>query len=90
MRVWICIEDVPKLVFVIPPAPNNLDMLIGFHLSCPMGYVKSALLFCTTTETIANFANHGQPWTASHPLDALVDSWSLPSDTVASSVLSNN
>ena len=37
MRVWVKIDDVPKLAFAIPPAPGDQEQLIGFHLSLPRG-----------------------------------------------------
>ena len=39
MRVWIRLTDIPKLAFVIPPLSGDVQALIGFHLSLPMGYV---------------------------------------------------
>jgi hypothetical protein len=38
--------------------PSDPEPLIGFHLSLPMGFVKSAPFFCATTETMANLSNH--------------------------------
>ena len=90
MCVWIHIEDFPKLTFVIPPTPNDPDVLIGFHFSCPMGYVKNAPLFCATTETIADFADHNNPRTAPHPLDALANSWPPLSDPVVTGLLTEH
>ena len=81
MRVWIRIEDVPKLAFVIPEAPGDRDVLVGFHLSCPMGYVESAPLFCATTETIADLANNDVKFTHPHPLDHIADTPPPPDDT---------
>ena len=81
MQVWVRIEDVPKLAFVIPPAPGNPNVLIGFHLSCPMGYLESAPLFCSTTKTIADFANNNAPCTHTHPLDALASNTPSPPQT---------
>ena len=78
MRVWINIPDVAKLAFAIPPAPGDTEPLIGFHLSCPMGYVESAPFFCATTETVADFANNDEPRTQPHKLEKLAES--EPSD----------
>ena len=72
MRVWIRLEDVAKLAFVVPPLPGDTEPLIGFHLSLPMGYVESAPFFCIVTETIADLVNeNGQRFTHPHPLEAL-------------------
>ena len=57
MRVWIRLEDVPKLAFVVPPHVDDAEPLIGFHLSLPMGYVESAQYFCATIETVADMVN---------------------------------
>eukprot|EP00957_Ditylum_brightwellii_P189603 14432550-Ditylum_brightwellii.AAC.1 len=45
MRVWIRLEDVPALAFIVLPHPGNTETLVGFHLSVPMGYIESAPLF---------------------------------------------
>ena len=37
MRVWIRIKDVPKLAFIIPLPPNDLDVLVGFSPQLPHG-----------------------------------------------------
>jgi hypothetical protein len=42
MRIWLRIAAPPKLAFVVPPHPIDPKPLIGFHLSLPMGFVKSA------------------------------------------------
>ena len=72
MRVWIRLEDVAKLAFVVPPLPGDTEPLIGFHLSLPIGYVESAPFFCIVTETIADLVNENeQRFTHPHPLEAL-------------------
>ena len=88
MRVWIRIQDVPKLAFIIPLAPGNPNVLVGFHLSFPMGYLESAPLFCATTKTISGFANNDTPRVSLHPLDLLADCALAPQNPAAAGVLS--
>ena len=87
MQVWICIEDMPKIAFVISPAPSNPKILVGFYLICPVGYVKSVPLFCATMEIIANMANHDTKITAPDPIDTLMDSQLPPDNPAAFGVL---
>ena len=42
MRIWMQLEDIPSVVFLVPNATPEEDQLVGFHLSIPMGYVESA------------------------------------------------
>ena len=37
MRLWVRMEDIPSLVFLIPEKHPSNPHLIGFHLSLPMG-----------------------------------------------------
>eukprot|EP00957_Ditylum_brightwellii_P002143 164882-Ditylum_brightwellii.AAC.1 len=57
MQVWIRLEDVPQLAFIVPRHKGDPEPLVGFHLSVPMGYIESAPFFCSTTETVADLAN---------------------------------
>ena len=54
--------------------PGDLEPLIGFHLSLPIGYVESFPFFCILPETIADLANawDGKPL-QSHKLEELAD-----------------
>ena len=50
--IWVLLEDIPSVAFLVPKATPEQDQLVGFHLSIPMGYVESAAFFCTTTDTV--------------------------------------
>ena len=39
MRIWVRLEDIPSVAFLVPKATLEEDQLVGFHLSIPMGYV---------------------------------------------------
>ena len=52
MRIWVRLEDIPLVKFLVPKATPNEEQLVGFHLSRPMGYVEYAAFFCTTTNTV--------------------------------------
>ena len=67
MRVWIRLEDVPKLASVVPPHTDDAEPLIGLHLPLPMGYVESAQYFCTTAETVVDLVNGDWVSTATAP-----------------------
>ena len=56
MRIWVRLEDIPSVAFLVPKATAEEDQLVGFHLSIPMGYVESAAFFCATTETVKDRA----------------------------------
>ena len=49
MRVWLSLKHVPKVTFVVPSVPGEIDVLIGFHLSLPIGFVDSCQYFCVVT-----------------------------------------
>jgi hypothetical protein len=61
MGIWLRLQDLPKLAFVIPPHPSDPEPLIGFHLSLPMGFVESAPFFSASTETAADLINNSWP-----------------------------
>ena len=52
MRIWVCLEDISLVAFLVPKAIPDEEQLVGFHLSIPMGYVESAAFFCATTKTV--------------------------------------
>ena len=56
MRIWVRLEDIPSVAFLVPKATPDEEQLVGFHLSIPMGYVESAAFFCATTETVKDRA----------------------------------
>ena len=69
MRVCLSLVDAPRLAFVIPSFPGEDDILIGFHLSLPIGFVDSCLNFCMVKETIADIYNNADKTTQPvHPL----------------------
>jgi hypothetical protein len=55
-RVWVQVDDVPKLGVVLPTAPGN-PTLIAFPLALPMGWVESPPYFTALTETACDRAN---------------------------------
>ena len=52
MRIWVCLEDIPLVAFLVPKSKPDEEQLVGFHLSIPIGYVESAAFFCATTKTV--------------------------------------
>ena len=57
MRLWVRMEDILSVAFLIPNnTPSNKQMVL-FHLSLPMSYVDSAPYFCMEMETVADLAN---------------------------------
>ena len=52
MHIWVRLEDILSVAFLVPKATPEEDQLVGFHLSIPLGYVESDAFFCTTTETV--------------------------------------
>ena len=57
MRLWVQMEDVPSVAFLIPKKTPRDTQLMGFHLSHSMGYIDSDPYFFMTTETVADLAN---------------------------------
>ena len=59
--------------------PREIDVLIGFHISLPMGFVDSCPYFCVVTETITDMFNQGdtaiQP---THLFELLANTAPLP------------
>ena len=52
MRIWVRLEEIPSVEFIVPEATLKEDKLVGFHLSIPMGYVKYANFFCAITKMV--------------------------------------
>ena len=57
MRLWVSMEDVPTVAFLISKRNTRNTQLVIFHLSLPMGYIDSAPYFCMETETVTDLAN---------------------------------
>ena len=57
MRIWVHLEDIPCLAFVVPPHLFETQTLIRFNLSLLMGYLYSSHYLCCTSYTIANLFN---------------------------------
>ena len=55
-RVWLRVEDVPKLAVTIPSLPGEVP-LVALPLALPMGWTQSPPAFCAVTETVADLAN---------------------------------
>jgi hypothetical protein len=55
-RVWLRLEDIPKLAVAIPNLPGE-ESLLALPLALPMGWTQSPPVFCAVTETIADEAN---------------------------------
>ena len=75
-RVWLRIEDIPKLAVTIPSLPGEAP-LVALPLALPMGWTQSPPAFCAVTETVADLANARLRRTARsspHRLDSLADS----------------
>ena len=76
MRIWVRLEDIPSLAFLVPKSIPEEDQLVGFHLSIPMGCVESAAFFCATTDTVKDctfdtlYTRHNAP---PHHLEDLAD-----------------
>ena len=87
-RVWVRLDDVPKLGVVLPTAPGT-PPLVAFPLALPMGWIESPPYFTAATETICDLANsalHSSESThldTPHRLEALAAT--PPSDTPAPS-----
>ena len=45
MKLWVRMEDVLSVAFLITKEKTRDLQLVGFHLSLPMGYVNSASEF---------------------------------------------
>ena len=71
MRVWVCLEYIPHLLFDAPPHPSITQTLIVFHLSLSMVCADSAPYLCCTSNTLANIVNArwgGCPTSSPHHL----------------------
>ena len=72
MRLWVRMEDVPSVAFIIQKKnPSDLQ-LVEFHISLPMGYVDSIPYLCKSNKRVSNLSNEAiaQQYVASaHPLE---------------------
>ena len=57
MRLWVRMEEIPSVAFLIPKKTPSDTQLVGFHHSVPMGYIDSAPYYCMAMETVSNLAN---------------------------------
>ena len=55
--LWVRMDDVPSVAFLIPKKTPSDTQLVGFHHSVPMGYINSAPYYCMAMETVSNLAN---------------------------------
>ena len=46
MRLWVRMEYVPSVTFLIPKNTPRDTQMVGFHLSLTMGYINSSPYFC--------------------------------------------
>jgi hypothetical protein len=53
-RVWVQIDDVPKLVDALPTSPGSAP-LVSFPLALPIGWVELPPYFGTLTETLCDW-----------------------------------
>ena len=87
MRIWLRLEEIPSVAFLVPKATPEEDQLVGFHLSITRGYVEYATFFCVTTETVKDCAldtlsmRHNAP---PHSLENLAET--KPPETTAEEV----
>ena len=72
MRLWVRMEDVLSIAFLIPKKIPSDTQLVGLHLSLPMGYIDGATYFFMATETVSELANKPIYWReqdGDHPLE---------------------
>ena len=50
MGIWVRLEDIPSVAFLVLKATPEEDQLVRFHISIPMGYVASAAFFRAATD----------------------------------------
>jgi hypothetical protein len=75
-RVWLRLQDIPKLAVAIPSLPGETEKLVALPLALPMGWTQSPPAFSAVTETIADVANQRlkqRKPSAAHRLDTLAD-----------------
>ena len=58
MRLWVRMEDVPSLAFLILKNNPSYLQLVGFYLFLPMGCVDRAPYFFLATETLSDLTNN--------------------------------
>ena len=72
MSLWVRMEDVPSVDFLIPKNTPSNTQLMRFHLFLPIGYIDSAPYFGMATETVADLANEAisqKEQAGEHPLE---------------------
>ena len=58
MRLWVQMEYVLSVAFLIPKKIPTDPQLVGFYLSLPMGYIYIAAYFWMTTKIFTNMAKN--------------------------------
>ena len=53
MRLWLRMEDVPSVPFLIPKKKSRDTQLVGFHISLPMGYLYNSPYFCMPADMVS-------------------------------------
>jgi hypothetical protein len=80
-RVWVRLDDVPKLGVALPTAPG-CPPLVAFPLALPMGWIESPPYFTAATETICDLANSSlstsRPLVEPHRLESVAAIGSPP------------
>ena len=52
MSLWVRMEDVPSVAFLIPKKTPSNTHLLGFLLSIPMGYIDSLSCPCSRAHAL--------------------------------------
>ena len=74
MRIWVRLNYIPSVAFLIPKEIYSNPQLVVFHLLIPMGYVECAPFFCATMDIIKDTENnnkHNIGNTQVHPIEIL-------------------
>ena len=84
MCIWVRLADIPVVGFLIPRGKDSDPLLVGFHLSIPMGYVYSYSLFFAATKMVKYRALdtlHARGAVPEHPLETLTGAFPPDRDT---------
>ena len=71
IRIWVRLEDVPAVAFLVPREKDSEPQFVGFHLSILMGYVYFSPLFFAATKIVKDLALntlHAKVVVPGHPL----------------------
>ena len=58
MRLWVFLEYVPSVTFLVPKRAKTETKSVVFHISIPMGFNESSPFFCMTIETSLYLSNN--------------------------------